>query len=134
MQEARTVSVCKTGFFYRNKGDRIQYVRAETAAESGIVSNHAITIFPATPQRTADNLFVAPTPMMAPVIVWVVLTLMPPNAVASSVIPPAVSAQNPSAGFSLVTFCPMVFTILHPPNNVPVAIAMCEQMMTQNGT
>ncbi len=30
-----------------------------------------------TPQRTADRRFVAPTPTMAPVIVWVVLTGMP---------------------------------------------------------
>ena len=47
---------------------------APIAAAAGIVSIHAHTIRPATPQRTADNRRVEPTPMMAPVIVWVVLT------------------------------------------------------------
>src|SRR5947209_14116664 len=42
---------------------------AATAADAGIVKIHAQTIFPATPQRTADNLCVAPTPTIAPVIV-----------------------------------------------------------------
>jgi len=46
-------------------------------AEQGMVSTHAQTILSATPHRTADNLRVAPTPMIAPVIVWVVETGMP---------------------------------------------------------
>src|SRR2546425_967027 len=32
---------------------------------------------PATPQRTAEMRFAAPTPVLAPVIVWVVLTGIP---------------------------------------------------------
>ena len=50
---------------------------AEMAAETGIVKSHAQMMFPATPQRTAESLLVAPTPTIAPVIVWVVLTGIP---------------------------------------------------------
>ena len=47
---------------------------AAMSAEAGIVSTQAQTIWPATPQRTADRRRVAPTPTIAPVIVCVVLT------------------------------------------------------------
>jgi hypothetical protein len=36
------------------------------------VRTHAATMFPATPQRTAESRLVAPTPITAEVIVWVV--------------------------------------------------------------
>ncbi len=42
-----------------------------------MVSTHAQTIRPATPQRTADRRRVAPTPTIAPVMVCVVLTGTP---------------------------------------------------------
>ena len=38
----------------------------------GMVSTHAMPMFLATPQRTADSRLVAPTPMIAEVIVCVV--------------------------------------------------------------
>ena len=41
-------------------------------AAAGMVRIHAITMLPATPQRTADVPRVVPTPMIAPVIVCVV--------------------------------------------------------------
>ena len=47
------------------------------AKAAGIVSTQAQTIWPATPQRTADSRRVAPTPTIAPVIAWVVLTGTP---------------------------------------------------------
>ena len=47
------------------------------AAAIGMVSTQAQTIWPATPQRTAESRRVEPTPMIAPVIVCVVLTGMP---------------------------------------------------------
>jgi len=50
---------------------------AAMIAAAGMVSTHAQTIFVATPQRTADSRCVAPTPMIAPVMVWVVDTGMP---------------------------------------------------------
>lgn len=99
------------------------YANAEINADSGMVSTHAQTIEFASPHRTEDNLLVAPTPMMAPVIVWVVLTGMPAIAVPSNVMAPAVSAQKPPTGLSLVIFWPIVFTILQPPDMVPSAIA-----------
>ena len=43
----------------------------------GIVKIHAQIIFPATPQRTEESLLLAPTPTIAPVMVWVVLTGIP---------------------------------------------------------
>ena len=51
-----------------------------------------------TPQRTADKRFVAPTPMIDPVIVWVVLTGIFSASVTNKVIAPAVSAATPSNG------------------------------------
>ena len=42
-----------------------------------MVSIQAQIIFPATPQRTAESLLVDPTPTIAPVMVWVVLTGIP---------------------------------------------------------
>ena len=65
------------------------------AAERGMVSIQAQTICLATPHRTAERRLVAPTPEMAPVMVWVVLTGMPAMAVPISVTAPAVSAQKP---------------------------------------
>ena len=35
-------------------------------AEAGMVKIHAHTMLPATPQRTAEKLLVAPTPTIAP--------------------------------------------------------------------
>lgn len=55
----------------RNYSNRvpIHHAIAATKADAGMVRNHAQTIFPATPQRTADILWEDPTPTMAPVIV-----------------------------------------------------------------
>ncbi len=104
-----------------------------SAAESGIVNTQAQTIVLATPQRTDDRRLVAPTPMMAPVMVWVVLTGIPPKAVPSKVMAPAVSAQNPPTGLSLVIFCPIVFTILQPPTSFPGRSRHDRASTTQNG-
>ena len=46
--------------------------RAATAAAAGMVSTQAITMFPATPQRTADSRRVAPAPMIEDEITCVV--------------------------------------------------------------
>src|SRR5207253_3943136 len=67
-------SMCTVSIFYRNPNSaNARYVIAAIVAAAGIVSIHAHTICRATPQRTADSRLVAPTPMMAPVIVCVVL-------------------------------------------------------------
>src|SRR5580765_8120981 len=49
-----------------------QYRAAATRAAAGIVSTQATTMFPATPQRTAERRRVAPAPMTAPEMTCVV--------------------------------------------------------------
>ena len=74
------------------------YRTADINADMGMVSIHAQTIVPATPHRTAVSRFVAPTPTMAPVIVWVVLTGIPATDAPIMEMAAAVSAQNPPMG------------------------------------
>jgi hypothetical protein len=88
----------------------------------GMVRIQAQTMLPAIPQRTAVNLFVAPTPTMAPVMVWVVLTGIPPMVAPMMEMAAAVSAQKPPIGASFVIFEPMVLTIRQPPDMVPMAM------------
>jgi hypothetical protein len=88
-----------------------------------MVMNQAVTIRRAMPQRTADARRAAPTPMMAPVMVWVVETGMPRLVARNRVIAPPVSAQNPCCGLRRVILEPMVWTIRQPPNMVPSASA-----------
>ena len=99
-----------------------------------MVRIHAHTIFPATPQRTAVNLFKDPTPIIEPEIVWVVLTGIPRPDARKILVAAADSAQNPSKGLNLATLCPIVLTIRHPPNMVPNAIAAWQDITTQKGT
>src|SRR6188508_650037 len=103
-------------------------------AESGMVSTHAQTMRWATPHFTAEMRLVAPTPMMAPVMVWVVETGMPESVATARVMAPEVSAQKPPMGASLVILLPMVFTMRQPPNIVPNAMAAWLMRMTQSGT
>src|SRR3954464_1642619 len=92
-------------------------------ADAGIVRTQAQTIRPATPQRTADRRRIEPTPMIAPVMVCVVLTGTPSAVAVNSEIAPAVSAEKPPTGCSLVIFDPMVWMMRQPPDSVPSAIA-----------
>ena len=71
---------------------------AEMSALMGIVRTQAQRMFPAIPQRTAVTRRVAPTPMMAPVIVWVVLTGIPKRVAPMRELAAAVSAQKPPMG------------------------------------
>ena len=75
-----------------------------------------------------------PTPMIAPVIVWVVLTGMPKVADPNSAIAPAVSAQKPPTGWRAVSRIPIVCTIRQPPRRVPRPIAAWQMRITQKGT
>ena len=97
----------------------------------GIVRIHAYTIRPATPQRTAESRFAAPTPTIAPVMVCVVLTGTPSAVARKMAVAPPVSAQNPPKGRSLVIRVPIVFTIRQPPAAVPSAIAEYAANSTQ---
>jgi hypothetical protein len=58
---------------------------------------------PATPHLTAERRRVEPTPMMAPVMVWVVETGMPARVAPTRVIAQAVSAQT----LPKVSTCPL---------------------------
>src|SRR5262249_58961333 len=107
---------------------------AATSAEAGMVTIHAHTMRPATPQRTAEKRCSEPTPMIAPVIVCVVLTGIPNVAVPSSVSAPALSAEKPPTGRSLLMRMPIVLTIRQPPDRVPRPMAAWAAMITQNGT
>ena len=91
----------------------------------GIVTIHAHTTRPATPQRTAESRRLAPTPTIAPVIVCVVDTGMPACDVKNSVAAAADSAATPPTGCSLVIFEPIVLTMRQPPVSVPSPIAVC---------
>ena len=93
-------------------------------ALTGIVSTQAHNKFTVTPQRTALNLFVAPTPIIAPVMVCVVLTGIPICSVINKVKAPEVSAATPSKGVTLVILVPIVFTIFQPPLMVPKPMAV----------
>jgi hypothetical protein len=103
------------------------------AAAPGTVSTHAQTIRPATPHRTAVSCRTLPTPTMAPVMVCVVDTGMPRPVAMNSVAAPAVSAQKPPTGCSLVIFMPIVRTMRQPPVSVPAPMAVWQAMTTQNG-
>src|SRR5690242_6184766 len=94
------------------------HTMAAISAESGMVRIQAQTMLLATPQRTAESRWVAPTPRIEAVMVWVVLTGIPATAVPRSVIAPAVSAQKPPIGRSLVNRMPIVFTMRQPPASV----------------
>lgn len=94
------------------------------AALTGIVNIHAQSRFTVTPHLTAEILRVAPTPMIEPVMVWVVLTGILNDSVRNKVIAPAVSAATPSKGVTLVILVPIVFTIFQPPLMVPSPMAV----------
>lgn len=102
-------------------------------AAPGIVKIHAQTIVRVTPQRTAESRFAEPTPDIAPVITWVVLTGIPKWVAKKILVALAVSAQKPSMGLNLVIFWPIVLTIRQPPVKVPRAIAACALRTTHRG-
>lgn len=72
-----------------------------------------------TPQRTAERRLVAPTPIIEPVMVCVVLTGILRFSVRKRVIAPAVSAATPSNGVTFVMRVPIVLMIFQPPLSVP---------------
>src|ERR1044071_3371324 len=98
-----------------------------------MVRIQAQTMRPATPHFTADNLRVAPTPTLAPVMVCVVETGVPVSVTYASVSAAALSAQKPPTGLSFVIFVPIVCTIRQPPDSVPRAMAACADSTTNTG-
>ena len=72
-------------------------------------------MLPATPQRTADSRLVAPTSMIADVIVRVVEIGQPSCEVTKSTVLAVVSAAKPSGGPRWITRRPRVRMIRQPP-------------------
>src|SRR4051812_25581120 len=86
----------------------------------------------AAPQRTGDQRWVGPTPVLGAVCVWGVVAGIPAGAGPNRGMAPAVSAQNPPTGLSLVIFEPLVWTMRQPPKYVPKAMAaLAARMMGQ---
>src|SRR3954464_16100177 len=125
---------CRTEAGYLTKILTAHLESAATMAEAGIVITQAYTIELATFQRTAERRRAAPTPTMAPVMVWVVETGTPRKVAMNRVAAPPVSAQKPCIGVSLVMRRPMVRTMRQPPISVPIAIAAWHESTTQKGT
>ena len=88
-------------------------------AAAGKVSTQATRMLPATPHRTADRRFVAPTPMIAEVIVCVVEIGSPNPAAVNSTADAVLSAAKPSGGPRSITLRPSVRMMRQPPAYVP---------------
>ena len=74
---------------------------AARMAVIGIVSIHAVTMLPATPHRIPESRRVAPTPMIAELIVCVVDTgACRPIAITYNTLDAVMSAATPRAGSS----------------------------------
>ena len=82
---------------------RITQANHATSPEAGIVRIQATTMLPATPQRTAENRSLAPTPMIADEMTWVVETGIPKCEAVRMTVAAVVSAANPWMGSSLTT-------------------------------
>src|SRR6266487_5949909 len=101
---------------------------------AGIVTTHATTMRPAIPQRTADNLLVAPTPRIAEEMTWVVETGIPRRLAVSRMAAAAVSAAKPLIGRNSTTLNPTVRTMRQPPTAVPRPIEVAAARITHSGT
>src|SRR3954451_20658379 len=102
-------------------------------AAAGIVSTHAVAMLPATPHSTADSRRVAPTPITDDVMMCVVDTGRPYDAVANSTPDATVWDAKPAAGSILMTLRPKVRMIRQPPEYVPSEIAVAAERITHSG-
>lgn len=102
-------------------------------AETGMVMTHAVMRSRLTPQRTALRRLTAPTPIMLPLMTCVVETGIPKFCVTKSVMAPAACEQKPSTAVMRVILLPIVLIIFHPPDIVPMAIAVIQAMGIQTG-
>src|SRR5690348_12490055 len=90
-------------------------------------------MLPATPQRTADTFFVAPTPMIADVIVCVVEIGRPSRDVANSTALATDSAAKPAGGSRWMTRRPSVRMTRQPPEYVPRPRTAADAQKTHSG-
>ncbi len=106
---------------------------AEIVAEIGMVMSQVMTILLAVPQLTSLTCCADPTPMMDDEMTCVVLTGKC-NVVNVKII----AAEDRSAAAPLTgrifMILPLTFLIIfHPPIDVPNAIAVAEEILTQRG-
>src|SRR6266576_175823 len=104
-----------------------------TTAEAGIVRIQAMTILPATPQRTAESRSDEPTPMIALEMTWVVETGIPKCDAVRMIVAAVVSAAKPWTGSSLTTRWPIVLMMRQPPAAVPKEMAVAARTITHSG-
>src|SRR5437763_6491231 len=107
---------------------------APIAPAAGRVSTQAVTMLPATPQRTADTRLAAPAPITPPEITCVVDSGKPTCDAARITAAPEPWALNPWAGSILMIRVPIVRMIRQPPEYVPAAIADAAVTTTHVGT
>src|SRR5688500_13391994 len=107
---------------------------AAMPAAMGKVRTQAVRMDRATPQRTAERRLVAPTPITAEVIVWVVeIGASKTYAVVYSTDAATDSAAKPRAGPRWMIRRPRVRMIRQPPDQVPREIAAAAEKITQSG-
>src|SRR4029079_13923065 len=100
----------------------------------GKVRTQAITMERATPHLTAEKRLVAPAPMIAEVMVWVVeMGAGKTNAVVYRTPAPTDSAAKPRAGSRWMIRRPSVRMMRQPPEYVPSEIAAAEEITIQIG-
>src|SRR5690348_15803722 len=106
---------------------------AATRAEAGRVRIQASTLLPATPQRTADSRLVAPTPLIAEVLVWVGEAGRPSGAVVQRTAVAEAAAASPCGGARWIARRPGVRMIRQPPEYVPRASTAAVITYTHSG-
>src|SRR5688572_7069974 len=117
-----------------SKRSSTRYAMAAVMPAAGSVRIQAVTMLRATPHRTAFIRSDEPTPMIAELITWVVLTGTPICEAPKITVAAVVSAANPWTGSSFTTFVPIVLMIRQPPAAVPRLIALAAVRMTHSGT
>jgi len=99
----------------------------------GKINIQAATILPTIPQRTAESRLVAPTPMIAELTQWVVLTGIPNSEASSMTVAAEKSETKPWTGWRAVTLHPDVLTTRQPPIAVPELIANADTIIIHHG-
>src|SRR6476660_9621869 len=90
-------------------------------------------MLPATPQRTAESFSVAPAPIKAEVMVWVVEIGQPKAEAVKSTDAATDSAAKPAGGSRSMMRRPRVRMMRQPPDQVPREIAVAAARITQSG-
>ena len=82
----------------------------------GRVSNQAVRMFPAMPQRAAENRLTVPAPITPPLIAWVVEIGKPRKVETRITTAPALCAENAWAASILMIRAPFISSMRQPPS------------------